>query len=209
MLDRLQGRVDLDEISAGLEGMLGVSLEGLVDALTGEGVLYVRPGGSMPEVTLALAPPDPAEARATVDRIVQTLAKQTGGSVEAVTEDGLEVRRLRTEGFTLSYASPDDETVVITTGPGGIREFRGAGPRLAESDAFTRAAAEVELEGRTTGFAYVDIDGLVPLVDGVTGGGGLPAEAREVLESVDSFILQSEGSGDTATLSGFVRVADR
>ena len=209
LVDRLQGRIDLEKVSSGLEGMLGVSLDGILDALTGEGVLYVREGETMPEVTLALAPPDPAKTRATVAELVGKLAEQTGATVETVTEDGIEVRRLRTEDFTLSSAAPDRETVLVTTGPDAIRLFRGSGSKLAESDAFERAAAGVELEDRTSGFAYVDLDGLVPLLEGLAGGDRLPAEARQALESLDSFVLQSEGSGDTSHVSGFVRIADR
>ena len=43
-LDRLQGQVDVDGLSQMIEEATGVSLDGIVDALSGEGVLYVRPG---------------------------------------------------------------------------------------------------------------------------------------------------------------------
>ncbi|MET0561214.1 MAG: DUF3352 domain-containing protein, partial [Gaiellaceae bacterium] len=58
-LDRIQGQVDVDSLSQMIDDATGVSLDGIVDALSGEGVLYVRPGETLPEVTLALAPPDP------------------------------------------------------------------------------------------------------------------------------------------------------
>ncbi len=43
-LDRLQGQVDVDELSRTLEELTGVSLDGVLESLSGEGVLYVRPG---------------------------------------------------------------------------------------------------------------------------------------------------------------------
>ena len=43
-LDRLQGQVDVDGLSQMIEEATGVSLDGVVDALSGEGVLYLRPG---------------------------------------------------------------------------------------------------------------------------------------------------------------------
>ena len=43
-LDRIQGQVDVDGLSQMIEDATGVSLDGIVDALSGEGVLYVRPG---------------------------------------------------------------------------------------------------------------------------------------------------------------------
>ncbi len=76
-LDRLQGQVDVDGLSQMIEDATGVSLDGIVDALSGEGVLYVRPGETLPEVTLALAPPDPDKTWTTVDRLARKLASET------------------------------------------------------------------------------------------------------------------------------------
>ena len=75
-LDRLQGQMDLDELSRSVEEATGVSLDGIFEALSGEGVLYVRPGADVPDVTLALAPPDPDETWSTVDRVARKLATE-------------------------------------------------------------------------------------------------------------------------------------
>jgi len=94
----------------------------------------------------------------------------------------------------------------VTTGPTGIADFLGDGPKLQDAASFTAAAERVGLGGRTRGFAYVDLDGVIPLVESHGGTGALPAEAREVLEALDSFVLQASGDGPTAQLSGFLRV---
>ena len=99
-----------------------------------------------------------------------------------------------------------DDSVMVTTGPTGIADFLGDGPKLVDDDAFTNAADRVELGDRTRGFAYVDIDGLVPLVESLAGPDAVPAEARDVLGTLDSLILQGSGDGETTTLSGFLRV---
>ena len=44
LLDRVQGNVDMDKVSGTVQKLTGVSLKGLVDALSGEGALYVRKG---------------------------------------------------------------------------------------------------------------------------------------------------------------------
>jgi hypothetical protein len=205
-LDRLEGAVDVDAISSALQDAVGVSLDGVLDALSGEALLYVREGGAdLPEVTLVLAPPDVEKAFDDVDRVVRRLAEQTGEQVRTRTEGSLTVSELRLEGVSLAYARLDD-AVIVTTGPTGIGDFLGDGPKLADADAFTTAAERVELGDRTRGFAYVDIDGLIPLVESLAGQEALPAEAREVLATLDSFILQGSGDGDTTTLSGFLRV---
>lgn len=207
IFDRIQGALDVDAISSTLEDAVGVSLDGIVDALSGEGLVYVREGGAeVPEVTLVLAPPDTAKAFENVDRIARRLAQQAGEEVHTRTEGTLTVSELRVEGVSLTYAKLDD-AVIVTTGPTGIADFLSDGAKLADAEPFTTAADRVELGDRTRGFAYVDIDGLIPLVESLIGPNAIPAEARDVLGAVDSFILQASGDGPTATLSGFLRVS--
>ena len=112
---------------------------------------------------------------------------------------------LTIEGVSLTYARVDD-SVMVTTGATGIADFLGDGPKLVDDSAFTNAADRVELGDRTRGFAYLDIDGLVPLVESLAGPEAVPAEARDVLSTLDSLILQGSGDGETTTLSGFPRV---
>jgi hypothetical protein len=205
-LDRIEGTVDVGAISSALEETVGVSLDGLLDALSGEGLLYVREGGGdVPEVTLVLAPPDVSKVFDTVDRLAHTLAEQAGAEVRIRTDGALTLHELTAEGVTVTYARVDD-SVIVTTNPSGIADFLGDGPKLADDGAFTSAAEQVELGDRTRGFAYVDIDGLIPFVEGLGGVELFATEAREVLGALDSFILQANGDGDTTTLSGFLRV---
>jgi hypothetical protein len=207
VLDRVEGTVDVGGISKVLQETVGVSLDGLLDALSGEGLLYVRKGGSeVPEVTLVLAPPDTDKAFDTVDRVVRKLARQSGEEVRTRTESGRAISELTVEGFTLAYEKLDDGMVIVTTGPGGIADFLGDGPKLVDSDAFQAASERVDLGERTRGFAYVDIDGLIPLIESIAGPEALPAEARNVLQTIDSFILEGSGDGPTTQLDGFVRV---
>lgn len=206
LLDRVEDAVDVDEISSALEEAVGVSLDGVLDALSGEGALYVRPGGEdIPEVTLVLAPPDAEKAFETVDSAARSLAEQLETEVRTRTDGNLELHELRVEDVAVTYARLDDR-VIVTTGPTGIADFLAEGPKLAAASGFTAAAERVGLGDRTRGFAYVDIDGLIPLVESLAGPDAVPAEAREVLETLDSFILQASGDGPTTTLDGFLRV---
>jgi hypothetical protein len=209
VVDRLQESVDLQEVSEQVEGALGVSLDRVLDALRGEGVLYVRPGedGGIPEVTLALDPPDRDEALRTVDELAHRLAHELDARVEPVRADDVELQRVAAEGVTLTYGEFDG-MVLVTTASDVTGAFREDSDKLVDSDAFERAAERVGLEGRTGGFAYVDLDGLVSFLEGLAGD-ELPAEARDALESLDSFILQNEADGDRSRLSGFVRIGDR
>ncbi len=204
--DKLRGTADLDAVSDQLQSLVGISLESVFDALSGEGVLYVRPGDVIPEVTLVLAAGDTSETLATIDTIARKAAEQSGGAVTSGTEDGVAVSKLEVQGMTVTYGALDGDTVIVTLGEDAIADFRADGDKLVDSEAFTRASERVGLEELTTGFLYVDVDGLIPFVEGFTGGAAVPAEAREALESLDSVILAASGDGDLTRVSGFVRV---
>ena len=204
-LDRLQGQVDLDELSNSIEEATGVSLDGIVDALSGEGVLYVRQGENVPDVTLALAPPNPDETWSTLDRLARKLATEMQTAVTTSTENGVAVSKLVLEDVTIRYARLDTETVVVTSGEDALALLAGDSAKLADSDDFRRAAEDVELEDRTKGFVYVDVDGLLPLIESLAGE-SIPAEVRDGVGAIDSLVFQTSGDGDTTRVSGFVRV---
>jgi hypothetical protein len=207
-LDKVQGSLDVEGLSKQIERFTGVPLERLVGSLSGEGALYVRKGGKVPEITLVLAPPDPDETWRTVDDLARKLARQSGASVTVRTEDGREVHHVAYDDVTVSFARLDADTVIVTTGDDGIRAFASDGPKLVESDAYHRATDAVGTAPgeRTRGFVYVDIDGVLPLLE--AGGASVPPEARDVVSSLDSFILQSTGQGDTTQVQGFLRLND-
>jgi hypothetical protein len=95
----------------------------------------------------------------------------------------------------------------MTTGVTGIRDFAADGDKLDSSDAFERAADAVGLGDRTSGFLYVDVDGILPVVEGLAGG-SLGADDRAELEKLDAFVLEASRGGDTTTLTGFLRLND-
>ena len=204
-LDRLQGQVDLDELSKSIEEATGVSFDGIVDALSGEGVLYVRPGENLPEVTLALAPPDPDKTWNTVDRLARTLATEMHAAVTTSTENGIEVSRLVVEDVMIRYARLDADTIVVSSGDDALALLAGDGPKLVDSEGYLRAAEDVGLEDRTKGFVYVDVDGMLPLIEGLAGE-SIPPDVRNGVAAVDSLIFQTSGDGDSTRVSGFVRV---
>jgi hypothetical protein len=204
ILDRVESQVDVDELSRKLEELAGISLDGALDALSGEGLLYLRPSGShIPEVTLVLAPPDPDEAWETLGG----LARRLGDRTVSGTAGGIEVFGVAVGDVTVTYARLDADTLIVTTGAEGLVRFTGDGDKLVDTEAFTRAAETVGLEERTKGLVYVDLDGLVPLVEDVAGE-SVPPEATDVLESLDAVVLEADGDGDPTRVRGFLRLDD-
>ncbi len=87
----------------------------------------------------------------------------------------------------MRYARLDGGTVIVTSGDQGIAGFTEDGPKLESSDAFRRAADEVGLGDRTGGFLYVDLDGFLPLVEGVSAVASCPRTyARRSTDSTRS-----------------------
>jgi hypothetical protein len=207
LVDEVERRIPLGDIADQVEKATGVSIGGILDAFSGEGIVYVRPAGTAPEVTLVLAPPDPDKVWQTVDRLAHRIAEQSGTTVRTVNEDGRDVSLVDADGATVRYARLDDDTVIVTTGVTGIRDFASDGDKLDSSDAYRRAADAVGLGDRTGGFLYVDIDGLLPIVDGLAGD-ALSAEDREAIQKLDAFVLEASRGGETTTLTGFLRLND-
>ena len=212
-LDRAAGG---PELRRQLENGLGVSLEELAELLAGEGVLYVRAGAPIPEVTLAL---DGAGRRgvALLGGLVEGLGGlfSLGGAPalepQTSTEDGVEVTRLELdEGVAIRWAAVG-ETLLVTTGAGGIRAFRGDGAKLTGTDAFARAAEDVGYEGETNGFAFADVDRLVPLLEGLAeqsgDAGDEPfADVAAALEALDTVALDARAEDGWLRIEGFLRV---
>ena len=93
----------------------------------------------------------------------------------------------------------------MTSGADALAILAGDGPKLAESEDFLRAAEDVGLEDRTKGFVYVDVDGMLPLIEDLAGE-SIPPDVRDGIAAMDSLVFQTSGDGDTTRVSGFVRV---
>lgn len=204
--DLLREGANLEDITKAAEEATGVSFDRLTNLFSGEGMLYLRAGTAIPEVTVVLAPPDLDEAYTSVDTLVGTIAKSMDAEVKEVDQDGVSVRKLDAGPVNVSYARLDG-AVILTTGASGIRLFREDGDKLGGAEGFTQAAAKVGLGDLTSGFLYVDLDGLVPLVEGVADAADttVPDEARDALEAFDSVILTATSAeAGLTTMSGFL-----
>lgn len=187
------------------EDLLGVPLERFAQLFAGEGVLYARRGASIPELTLALRPADAASGQQTLLRLARSLAQRSGMPISTSTERGVEVTRLGSGAASLSFARVGD-LLVATTASGGPASFGAAGSSLTADPAFAAAAKRAGFEGRTSGLAYVDLQGVLSLVESTGNGGAVPPRARGALRAVDAIFLQTAADGATASVTGFVRV---
>ena len=205
VLDRIEGQVDVDGIAGALEKVTGVSLDGVLEALTGEGVLFVRPGEELPEVTLALRPPD---ARRDVDggRPPDPRARRRRGAT--VTTDDRERRRrlaCHRRGHDRPLGAPGAGTGRRDhgrTSPSSRREGRRS-RRRTRSRRPPRTRARRAHEG-----LRVRRRRRPPAGRRAAAGTDVPPDLEQSLGAIDAVLLQASGDGDTTRVSGFVRVPD-
>jgi hypothetical protein len=172
--------------AGGFQELLPLDLDEVAKLLAGETAVYVRPGSPQPTITLVTEVEDEAAALRTVADLV-ALAGPDGKRIAYDAFDGL---------------------LAVSTSQAEIDAFRGDGPRLDQDDAFERAAEEAGLPDETTGFGYVDLEAVVPLVLGLVpaAGGEDAAEAREYLEPLGSIVFWGGRTGSVQDFSLFVGI---
>jgi len=174
-----------------IEEVLGVKLEEILGLLEGQGVVYVRPGLPIPEVTLAVETNDESKAVETVDRIARKLA----GDVQVSESGGVEVHSIRHDRVQISWAA-DDGLLLVSSGRHALEDFRSDDPKLVDEPAFGRAAAKVDLGDQTSGFVYVDMHRASELIDGIAdlADADVPPELARNLEPIESLAVNADGS---------------
>ena len=199
----------LDEGLDELERMLGFRVESLIDIVSHEVALYVRPGSPIPEVTLLVDAPDEQEVlvrvNATLRALTRTLPTQPcqAPPEEAgvpVTCIDLGLVQLRTAAF--------DDKVVVTIGQDALSELRGDGPRLSDDEDFTSARDAAGLPDETAGFVWVDLEDGLPLILGLAevSGQSVPADIRANLEPLGSFLAWAETDGRNGSFTAFLQI---
>ena len=190
-----------------LERMLGVPLSSLLKVFKDEVALYVRPGVPIPEVTLLIEAPNEQEALKKVNAAVIALTKnapaqpchapeeEAGVHVDCV---GFENVELRTAAF--------DQKVVVTIGHGAIAKLRD--DKLADDEGFEDARDAAGMPAESVGFIWLDLEDGIPMVLGLSAatGGTIPAEIRENLEPLGSFLAWAEGDGRSGSFTAFLQI---
>jgi len=172
---------------ATIEKQLGVKAADLAGALDGEGVIYLRPGLLIPEITLAVKPKDVSGTKATFD----ALAAKLGGSGAGTLIQGLKLTTAVVDG-----------AVLISTSPTAASGIAASGTKLTGTDRFKTAAKEVGLGSTTSGFAFVDVHALAPLVKTALGALGSTTSSSASTDKAFDALLSFDTVAATATPDG-------
>jgi hypothetical protein len=182
-----------------LESALGLNLEAIASLFDEGGVLWVRPGLPIPEATLLL----PGATVAELDELLQPLAAIGGGKVSKGQLGGAPATRVTLGPVTISYAEVDGRAVVTTA-----RTLERPEQALPDSAAFGDAREAAGMPDETSGFLYVDLRRLVPLVEGLLGFSGeqVDDELSRNLRPLASALAYASTDGDEAHFAVFLEI---
>jgi hypothetical protein len=183
---------------AGLRSLsrsLGVDLAGLVEALHGPVIAYVRPGAPLPEVTVAAAPADPARALKSIHGLAARFL--TGHVPMPATVDGVALEKVDL-GPVAFYWGTLDGRVVVTDSTAAIGELRGGSGSLSGDPAFKQATSEAGMLDANDGFLYVNMKEVVPMIEGFAqlANRELPASVDTALKHLRSILVFADRRGD-------------
>lgn len=178
-------------------GALGLDLEPVGELLEDGGVLWVQPGLPIPRVTLVLESGDAAA----VDELVRTFAQ--GAPIEDAELDGEPARRINVGAAMITWAEIDGRVVLTTA-----TSLGPAGETLGEDASFREAREASGMPDETNGFLYVDLQQVVPLVEGFFGlaGEGLDPEISRNLRPLASLLAYATGDGAEARFDLFLEI---
>ena len=191
------------------ERMLGIPLSSLLKLFENEVGLYVRPGSPIPEVTLLLEAPNEQAALERVNTAVRNLTKSIPAQPCHAPEEeaGVHVDCIGFDNFELRTAA-FDEKVVVTIGQGAIAKLRGDGDKLADDEGFKDARDAAGMPDESVGFMWLDLEDGIPMVLGLASASGesIPAEIRENLEPLGSFLAWADSDGRSGSFTAFLQI---
>ncbi len=184
--------------------LLGGLLDEVVALFKDEGAFYAQQSATGPEYTLVLKVVDEAAAVQTLSKLATLASALQQKLPETIQVAGVSVTKITVQKTDLYYAVFDGKLVVSST-LGGIRGLRTMTEPLADSRAWQEAVAAAEMPEQTAGILYADVNGALPLVEGLVKSKA-PAQLRRNLAPLGTGLLYGSVDGSVLTVKGFVSV---
>jgi hypothetical protein len=191
-------------ISAQVQKTLGVSLQDIVQAVNGPGILYLKAGLPLPEITIAVKPADAQQAERTVGTLIGKLTK--GTKPTSVTVDGVTLQSVSIGPVTIYYGVWDGQ-LILTDSQTAVGELQSKDNRLADDDNYKAAAKASGLPSSASTWLYIDLKDTIPAVESLVGLAGqkLPPNVGPNLQPLQSFVAYGSADGNTSTAALFLQ----
>ena len=212
-LDELMAGVGSGSAGQGLaqfETLTGVKLADVVGLFGGQGVLYMRAGSPIPEITLIEDGIDVDKGVTTLDTLATRLGALAHATPQDATVAGIKVKRLTIGPVILTYGNVDGE-LVLTTGATTIDDLKGGGSKLSDDAEFKLAQKDAGVSGDTAALFYVNVDNAFSTVASLSQiagqGSAITPEANANAKHVHSFYAALTADGkDTLRIASFLHV---
>jgi uncharacterized protein DUF3352 len=207
LTEQLRTTPELQNVIAQAERFLGVTVDEITTLFNQEGILYVRPGALIPEVTLVLEVDDEAGAVGVLDRLAQRATGLGGSSPRERTIGGVQAKELSFGQFSLLYAGFDGR-LVVTTQADGIADLRADGDKLVDEGRYEDALEAAGLESDEEAVLYLDLQKTIDVAEQLAqlADEPLPSEVRANLEPLRSVIAGGRFGKEDSTFTLFVQV---
>ncbi len=190
MLARLKTGATLDAHAKRLGPLrqLLPSLRKLAPLLTGEGVLYVKQSGLLPEIGLEAQVADPERALAAARGALADLAVKLGPIPLTAQISG--------------------GKLVVADSPTVVGALRATGPKLVDDQSYRDALKAAGAPARTTGLLYADVRQLVPLLQiaGSALGKPIAADLATTLSRLGPLVVYGARDGTVSRVDAWARL---
>jgi hypothetical protein len=186
----------LRQQAAGVSSQLGFDVAGLLDALNGPVIAYVRPGLPLPEITVAARPPHPARAAAAIGRLITRLTQNKVKPVPTPVGGGtLEKADL---GSIAIYYGTAGGQLVATDSANALSELKGGSGKLSGDTVFKEAKDGAGMPDASEGFLFVNLKDAVPAVQGLAqlANQTVPESIMANLRPLRSLLVYGSRDGD-------------
>jgi hypothetical protein len=194
-----------EQLSA-LGQQLGVDLPGLISALDGPVIAYVRPGIPLPEVTIAARPANPATSASAVGSLLARFA--SGAKPVATKVDGGTLNKLDLGPVSLYYGANGGQ-LVVTDSSNALAELNGSVGRLSGDDVFKEAKDGAGMTDSAQTFIYFDIKDALPALSGFAqlANQSLPPALENNLRPLRSALLFGSSDNSVGSFVAYVKTS--
>jgi hypothetical protein len=188
-----------------LNQTLGVNLSPLLDAFSGETLLYVRPGVPIPEVTLLASGGDPKQEESSVAALIHRFA-QSSAPAAPTTVDSVTLQRVALGSIDLFYGIFDGK-LLVSDSERSVSELKSSGDKLADDGVFKSAKDAAAMPDSTQGWLYVNLQDSIPAIEGLAAlaNSRIPPNVDANLRPLKSFLLYGDADGGVQNLVAFLQ----
>ena len=186
----------LRQQAASISGTLGFDVAGLLDALNGPVVAYVRAGLPLPEVTIAARPPHPARAAKAIGQLIGRLTQNKYRPVPTRLEGGT-LQKVDLGSVAVYYGAVKGQ-VVATDSANALPELKGSAGKLADDGVFKEARDGAGMPDANQGFLFVNLKDGVPAIQGFAelANQTVPESVMANLRPLRSLLIYGSRAGD-------------